>query len=80
MASSCIQNGYNSNNNMYKMYIQNVNTKCIYKMYIQNDFPMYILMSFIYTKFVLKFTVPVQILIQNEHTRLHLLVYNMYTK
>ena len=38
IAASCLQNGYKINVNMYKMYIQNVHTKCIYKMGIQNEY------------------------------------------
>ena len=74
MAPSCIQNGYNININMYKMYIRNVHTKRIFNVHTFD-----ILMYIMGTKFVLKTTVPLKIWIQNEHTRLHVLVYNMHT-
>ena len=80
---------------MYKMYIQNVYTKWVYRMNIQNvhtkcTFSVHTFDLLVYkmgTKCVLKITVPTKIWIQNDytkwiqnqHTRLHVLVYNMYT-
>ena len=57
------------------MYIHNVHTKCIFDVHTFD-----ILVYKMHTKLVLKTTVPLKIWIQNEHTRLHVLVYNKHTK